>query len=318
MACRLTRAEREEIRVCVDRGWSYRRIGAHVGRHPATIQREVVRSGGRDRYVAAWAQQRAEEMSRRPKVLRLVADRQLAARIRDGLAVMSPAPLCRVLASEGYTISHETIYREAFRDGSTLGDAWTRFAHARRYRRRRRHHQRRGDTHPLGAIRLVTDRHVSLPDDPGHWEGDLIVGADNRSAAVVLTERSSRRVLLGALGSQTSPEVTSIVIELLTQIPQQLRHTLCWDQGRELARWRDIEAALGTTIYFCQPRSPWQKPLVENTCGLLRRWLPRHTNLYRPQPELDTIATLINTTPRRTLNWDTANTRYHQLVATTT
>lgn len=231
---------------------------------------------------------------------------------------MSPAPLCRVLATEGIRLSHETIYREAFRHGSVLGDAWTRLAHARRYRKRRRWHQRRVNTHPLGQIRLVTTRQAQIPDEAGHWEGDLIVGADNRSAAVVVTERTSRRVLLGALRSQTSREVTSVVTQLLADIPPQLRQTLCWDQGRELTNWPSIEDTLGTIIYFCAPRSPWQKPLVEHTCGLLRRWLPRHTNLYRPQPDLDTIATILNTTPRRSLNWNTPNTRYAQLVATTT
>jgi IS30 family transposase len=319
MAHRLSRAEREEIRVCVTRGWSYRRIGCHVGRHWSTVQREVVRNGGRDGYVAAAAHQRAETLAARPKVPRLVTDKLLARRVRQGLESMSPAPLCRVLADEGISISPETIYRELFRDGSVFDDAWERLAHARRYRKRRnRRHGPRRDSRPLGDIRLVTTRRALIPDEPGHWEGDLIVGADNRSAAVVITERTSRRVLLGALRSQTSREVTRVVIELLTDIPPHLRQTLCWDQGRELAAWPNIENTLGTIIYFCHPRSPWQKPLVEHTCGLLRRWLPRNTNLYRPQPDLDTIAHTLNTTPRRSLNWTTPNTRYAQLVATTT
>ncbi len=95
-----------------------------------------------------------------------------------------------------------------------------------------------------------------------------------------------------------------------------MRLSLCWDQGRELARWPQLVDTLGIDMFFCQPRSPWQKPLVENTCGHLRRWLPNNSNLYRPQKELDLIAHRLNTTPRRIHGWDTALNRYHHLVAT--
>ena len=318
MAARLSRAEREEIRVGVVRGWSYRRIAASLGRHPATIQREVARNGGRGQYQAASAQEQADKEARRPQVGKLAADPQLCARVRAGLATMSPAPLARQLQREGHRISHETIYREAFRADSVLGDAWQRLARARRYRTRRRHGHRRHDPKPLGVLCFVTDRVADVATEAGHWEGDLIIGAANRSAAVVMTERVSRYTLIGALQSQTTTEVVAVTIGLLERIDPKLRVSLCWDQGRELTNWRHIHHALGIDLYFCHPRSPWQKPLVENTCGLLRRWLPKKTNLSHTQPELDTIATRLNTMPRRSLNWNTAQHEYDQLVATTT
>lgn len=317
MAARLSRAEREEIRSGVDRGWSYRRIAAHVGRHASTIHREVTRNGGRKRYRAATAQRSSDLRARRPQVTKLAADPVLCARVKAGLETMSPAPLAHQLRHEGYRVSHETIYREVFRPDSVLGDAWDRLARARRYRKRRRQGQRRHDPKPLGVVCFVTDRNVNVTREPGHWEGDLIIGAANRSAAVVMTERTSRFTLIGALESQTTPEVVAVTIRLLERIDPKLRVSLCWDQGRELTNWRDIHQALKIDLYFCHPRSPWQKPLVENTCGLLRRWLPKRTNLYRPQHELDTIATRLNTMPRRSLDWNTAQHEYDHLVATT-
>ncbi len=318
MAARLSRAEREEIRVGVVRGWSYRRIAVSVGRHASTIHREVTRNGGRGGYRAATAQRSTDLRARRPQLSKLEGDPQLCARVKAGLATMSPAPLSRILAAEGLSVSHETIYREAFRPDSVLGDAWKRLARARRYRKRRRCGRRRHDPKPLGVVCFVTDRVADLAREPGHWEGDLIIGAANRSAAVVLTERASRFTLIGALESQTTREVVAVTIGLLDRIDPMLRVSLCWDQGRELTNWRDIHQALNIDLYFCHPRSPWQKPLVENTCGLLRRWLPKHTNLYRPQSELDTIAQQLNTMPRRILNWNTAQHEYDHLVATTT
>ena len=124
--------------------------------------------------------------------------------------------------------------------------------------------------------------------------------------------------MIGALRAQTASHVAEVVTELLERVPPPIRKTLTWDQGRELAHWEHIEAATGTTVFFCRPRSPWEKPLVENTCGLLRRWLARRSNLYRPQTELDRIAHQLNTMPRRIHHWDNAQTRYDQLRVATT
>ncbi len=316
---RLCLGEREEIRVGIERGWSLRRIAGELGRAASTISREVARHGGRGRYRAVAAQRQARLGAARPKRSRLSQSPQLAALVRDRLeAGWSPAPIARALTAAGHRISAETIYRSCYRPGSALGDdAWQLLARARPSKQRRRRTRSGLDRQPLGSFRPITQR-PDITTTPGHWEGDLIVGAANRSAAVVLTERHTRLVKLGALTSQHADHVAAVVTRLLGDIPPSLRRTLTWDQGRELARWPTIEAALGLHIFFCHPRSPWQKPLVENVCGLLRRWLARRSNLYRPQHELDHYATLLNTMPRRSLDWNTAQHEYDQLRVATT
>lgn len=320
MAGRLTRAEREEIFEGLVVGWSYCRIARELEQRRAvsTIQREVTANGGRHGYRPWRAHSRAEEGAKRPRQRLLVNDPVLAARVGELLETMSPLPAAKLLAAEGLTVSHETIYQECFAVDSVLGEAWKHLAHARRYKKRRRRCPPRVDPQPLGNIVLVTQRHAVLPDEPGHWEGDLIVGARNRTAAVVLCERSTRLTLLGALNTRTAGEVCDVTHRLLDTVPAQLRLTLCWDQGREMTNWPQLVEAFTIEMFFCHPRSPWEKPLVENTCGLLRRWLPKRTSLDVGQQHLDTIASRLNTMPRRSLNWDTAHHQYTRLVATTT
>lgn len=314
---RLRLAERVEIGAGLARGDSYEEIAKELGRHRSTVIREVSRGGGRRRYRPVTAHEQARKRARVPRVRKLQADPVLAERIREELKDTSPVPLAKRLQGEGYQICGETIYRECYQPDSALGDQpWQLLARRRPYRKRQRRTRTGRNTQPLGNFVLVTARQAVLPDEPGHWEGDLIVGSKSTSAAVVLTERASRYTLLGALTSQTSREVVSVVNRLLGDVPDPLCRSLCWDQGRELARWPHLVDQLGIDVYFCHPRSPWEKPLVENTCGHLRRWLPKHTNLYRPQSELDIIANRLNHMARRVLDWDTAHNRYHHLVAT--
>ena len=314
---RLCLAEREEIRVGLARGESLSQIAGRLGRAASTVSREVSRNGGRCWYRAVAAQQRADREGRRPRGRCLQTDRELCARVAELLdARWSPAPIARYLTGDGSPVSTETIYRELYRPDSMLGDRWRNLCRPRPSRRRRRRTRTGRDPRPLGTIRLVTSRHADLRSEPGHWEGDLLVGAGNRSAVVVLAERVSRYVLLGALTRQTAAQVSAAVEDQLGPLPASLCLSLCWDQGRELTGWPHLETALDTPIYFCEPRSPWQKPLVENTCGLLRRWLHRSHNLYQPQPVLDHIAHTLNTMPRRSLAWHTPHQAWTRLVAT--
>ena len=316
---RLCRVEREEIRAGLARNDSFREIARVLERSVSTISREVAVNGGPQQYRAVLAQHRANQEARRPKPHKLRADPVLASKVRDWLAKRwSPAPISRHLQQQGLDVSAETIYRECYRTDSALGDdAWQLLCRRRPTRKRRRRTRTGIYNNPLGAFKPVADRPL-ITGKAGHWEGDLIVGANNLSAAAVMTERVTRLTIVAALTNRTADHVTDVITRLFGVIPPQLRLTLTWDQGREIAGWRDIEAALGTDIYMCQPRSPWQKPLVEHTNGLLRRWLPRKSNLYRPQHEMDTIADLLNTMPRRILNWDSAQTRYDHLNVATT
>ena len=155
----------------------------------------------------------------------------------------------------------------------------------------------------LGAIRPVSTRPAAAGlRRPGHWEGDLIIGAKNRSAIVTLVCRASRFTLLADLpNGHTAPDVTAALVELFERIPAHLRTTLTWDQGREMADWTDTKALIGgLTIYFCDPHSPWQRPTNENTNAILGRWLPKGTDLNaHSRTDLDRVEHDINTMPQR-------------------
>lgn len=313
---RLCLAEREEIRVGLARQESLRQIAARLGRATSTVSREVRRNRSRRGYVAHVAQRRAQQRARRPKPLRLEVDVELRRAVRRRLKLrLSPTTIARQLTVEGFSISAETIYRACYHPRLPLGaDAYRRLCRPRKGRIRRRRTATGRYPLSLGDFRPISQRRGDPSSEPGHWEGDLLVGQRNLTAAVVLTERSSRYTLLGALPQgRNADHVAEVVTRLLSQVPSRLRRTLTWDQGRELARWQQIETWLGTPIFFCEPRSPWQKPLVENTNGLLRRWLPRGTPMPRSQAAANRIARLVNSIHRRTLGWTTAAAAYDQL-----
>jgi len=318
---RLCLSEREEIRVGLAADKPLTLIARELGRSASTVSREVRRNRSQRGYVAHVAQRRADRRAQRPRQLRVEVDAELRRRVRSGLRQrFSPQTIARQLAADGMTISAETIYRACYHPRAPLGsDAHRLLCRPRRGRTRRRRTTTGRKPLSLGAFKPISQRPGDLRTEPGHWEGDLIVGAGNLTATVVLTERQSRLTLLGALpAGRNADHVGDVVTRLLSKVPPQLRRTLTWDQGRELARWQRIEHQLGTPIYFCEPRSPWQKPLVENTNGLLRRWMPRGTPMPRNQTAINQIARLVNSIHRPSLGWNTAAHAYDQLSVATT
>lgn len=318
---RLWLGEREEIRVGVAAGESMRSIGRRIGRDPATISRELRRNGSQRGYVAHVAQRRADSRARRPRLLRLETDAVLSRRIREGLAAgKSPFWIASELGAEGITVSAETIYRGCYHPRQPLGHGAHRLlVRPRRGRIRRRRTASGRIPKPLGAFKPLAMRTGDPRVEPGHWEGDLLVGKRNFTVAVVLTERRSRLTLLGACPrGRNSTHVAAVISRLLSSVPPQLRRSLTWDQGSELARWSVIEANLNIPVFFAQPRSPWQRPLAENTCGQLRRWLPRNHPIPNQQTTLDRIANTLNSMPRRSLQQHTATATYDRLTVATT
>jgi transposase, IS30 family len=299
---RLSLHDRVEIQVGIANDLSDGAIGAVVSKDRTTVLREIRAGGGRGRYNAERAHARSQCAARRPKQLRLATDVGLCAEVEEGLAKRwSPAAIAM---GAGGRVCAETIYKAVYagRSGPLSHEACRRLVSKRRARRPRRP-KTVAKRNVLGPIRSIHARPAAAAlRRPGHWEGDLIVGAKNRSAIVTLACRASRLTLLADLPEgHTAPEVTAALVELFDRVPAHLRSTLTWDQGREMADWADTETFVdGLTIFFCDPHSPWQRPTNENTNAILRRWLPKGTDLNAySRADLDRIESYINTMPRR-------------------
>jgi transposase, IS30 family len=320
---RLSLAEREEIRAGVAAGESFRAIAGRIGRAPSTVSREVGGVSGRGGYRATTADDRACLAALRPKPSKLV----LSPRLRRAVVGMlerrfSPRQISARLRLEHpddpeMRIAPETIYQSLYvQSRGRLRKDMSRYLRSGRSKRK----PRRGPT-GQGRIRdmvSISQRPAEASDRavPGHWEGDLIVGKANRSFIGTLVERHTRYVLLSYLGNDASTEtVTAKIAEQIVRLPEQLRRSLTWDQGREMARHRQFTVATGVNVYFCDPHSPWQRGSNENTNGLLRQYFPKGTDLAaHDQAELDHVAAELNDRPRQTLDWLTPAEKMTQLL----
>jgi IS30 family transposase len=309
---RLSFEERERISRGIAVGESGRAIARALGRSPSTVSREIRAAGGRRRYRAVGAERRAQRRARRPKATKLSLCPALVGEIERGLALgWSPQQISARLRLEfpddpGMRISHETIYLSLYVQsrGELRRQLTAQLRTGRGTRRPRGRQEQRGR---IPDMVNISERPAEVEDRavPGHWEGDLIVGADNRSAVATLVERQTRFVMLAYLGTDRR---TDWVIEALKAriklLPEHLVRSLTWDQGRELAAHKQLSIDTGVQVYFCDPRSPWQRGSNENTNGLLRQYLPKGTDLaVHDQDTLDRIAALLNGRPRQTLGW---------------
>jgi transposase, IS30 family len=320
---RLSLSEREEIRAGIAAGDSFRVIAARIARAPSTVSREVGGVLGRARYRATRADDRACLAARRPKPSKLASDPRLRRAVTEMLERrFSPQQISARLRLEHpddaeMRISPETIYQSLYvQSRGRLRKDLTRCLRSGRSKRK----PRRG---PTGQGRLkemvsISQRPAEVSDRavPGHWEGDLIVGKGNRSFIGTLVERQTRYVMLSYLGSDASTEtVTAKIAEQIVRLPEQLRLSLTWDQGREMARHTEFTVATGVKVYFCDPHSPWQRGSNENTNGLLRQYFPKGTDLaVHDQPELDRVAAQLNGRPRQTLDWLTPTEKMVELL----
>lgn len=310
---RLAPEEREEISRGVLAGESGSAIARRLGRAPSTVTREIRRSGGRSRYRGCHAQQRYIDGCARPKVRKLGGCVALRLEVEKGLAnYWSPEQISADLRrrfpdDRSMQISHETIYQSVYVQGrGALRAELARYLRWKRVRRKTRSASadNRGK---IPDMVMISDRPAEVEDRavPGHWEGDLIIGRNGKSAIATLVERRSRYVMLAALpDGRTADAVNAALIPLIQQLPEHLRKSLTWDQGKELSRHAAFSVATGVQVYFCNPHSPWERGSNENTNGLLRQFLPRTADLSkRDQTELDEIARLMNHRPRQTLKW---------------
>lgn len=325
---RLSAAERETIRSGLDEDASYRTIAERLGRAPSTVSREVNANGGREAYQGWRAHRRAAELARRPKVAKLAGCPRLRAQVETWLteALWSPAQISAQLHIDYpddpmMRVSTETIYQSLYVQGR--GALRKELAACLRTGRAIRKNRSRLDqprTRISGMVN-ISQRPAEVEDRavPGHWEGDLLVGAHNASAVGTLVERSTRYVILLHLpDDHTAETVRTAMTTKIKTLPEHLFRSITWDQGTEMAHHRQFSIDTGIDIYFCDPHSPWQRGSNENTNGLLRQWLPKGTDLsIHSEADLDTIAYKLNNRPRQTLGWMKPSQRLAQLVAPT-
>jgi transposase, IS30 family len=315
---RLTFTEREEIARRRDRGEGVREIARALQRPASTISRELKRntSSSPRRYRAFPAHIMARERARRDKPRKLVPGAPVRAAVVQLLRKdYSPDEIAGRLKREhpgdrGMQVSHETIYQALFVQGK--GSLRAEVAEAVRCGRARKRRPRRGNhtgrTRITGII-SISDRPAEAGDRavPGHWEGDMVMGAGSKSQVLTLAERASRFCLIIALpDGRSADKVADALADRILTLPAALRRTLTWDRGIEMAAHADFTIATGVPVYFADPHSPWQRGTNENTNGLIRYYLPKGTDLSGyTQQDLDTIADKLNTRPRRTLGYRT-------------
>lgn len=325
-AARLSLAEREEISRGLLAGDSCRVIATRLGRSPSTVSREVAAGGARREYRAWRANEKAHRRAHRSKTPKLVACPRLRAEVERGLKRRwSPQQIAARLVRDfpddpEMRVSHETIYQSLFVQGrGALRQELTRCLRSGRA-------QRRPFGRVLGAgqlkdMVLISDRPADVEDRaiPGHWEGDLILGKQSQSAIGTLVERQTRFVMLVNLPrGRLAEDVKDALISAIRGLPAQLRRSLTWDRGKEMGEHVPFTVATGVQVFFCDPRSPWQRATNENSNGLLRQYFPKGTDLSRyTQTQLDVVAAELNGRPRQTLGWDTPSEAFARVVAMT-
>ena len=327
---RLTEQDRVVIERALGQGLSFAQIGVLVGKHRTTVAREVARGAGyrvnppprrtppgrtppgrRPVYRAVKAHRRAVRRGRRPKACKLVGELGV---VVSGLlqANWSPQQVSGMLpvlfpGREDWRVSHETIYQSLFvQTRGELRKELTAHLRTRRTTRRAQGVTRGGNlvgTIPISARPAeAADRAV-----PGHWEGDLLMGGRGKGAVITLVERTTRFVLLAPLpDTHRAIDLREVLTPMIASLPEQVRRTLTWDRGKEMAEHAQIAIDAGIDIYFCDPHSPWQRGSNENTNGLLRQYWPKGCDMRQlTQADCDEVALSLNTRPRQTLGWKT-------------
>ena len=325
---RLSMGEREEISRGLAGGESLRTIAARLKRAPSTVSREVGVNGGRHHYRAVLAERAARRRARRPKPAKLACDRRLRRVVEARLAEWwSPQQISSWLASTypdeaEMRVSHETIYMSLFVQGrGALRKELTACLRTGRAMRRPRARTKGGfgQGQIVGKV-MISERPAEVADRavPGHWEGDLLMGR-RMTAIATLVERRTRYVMLLRLpAGNTAESVRTAIARRIVTLPAQLRRSLTWDQGKEMAEHARFSVDTGVAVYFCDPKSPWQRGTNENTNGLLRQYLPKTTDMSTlTQRELDRIARSLNRRPRQTLEWRSPCEAFNEAVAMT-
>lgn len=323
----LTLDDREEISRGLASDLSARLIAHKLNRPASTVSREIARNGGRERYRAIEAHEAAHARARRPKPCKLATNRRLQRCVAFQLTKnWSPEQVSAWLKlrypdDDRMRISHETIYKSLFIQARGVLKKELQ-AHLRTRRKMRRSKlastkgQERGRI--VDAV-SISERPAEVKDRavPGHWEGDLITGSNNSHIAT-LVERHSRFTMLVKVERKDTGTVVTALKKQVVKLPAELRKSLTWDRGPEMARHKEFSVATDVDVYFCDPQSPWQRGSNENTNGLLRQYFPDGTDLSsHSQADLNKVARELNERPRKTLGFRTPADTLSEAVALT-
>lgn len=322
---RLSAEDRVEIYLGIERGESFTAIARSIGFSCSAVSREVGGRPGRAGYRPLAAHHAAVERMRRPKETKLGASPELCARVVAGLeSLWSPVQIARSLRKEfpdrpEMRVSHETIYKSLYVQGR--GELRRELHACLRSGRARRRPQGRISTGPVTGMVMISERPAEADDRavPGHWEGDLILGANGESQIGTLVERSTRFVMLLHLPKdRTAESVRDAMTAAIARLPETLRRSITWDQGSEMAQHAKFTVDTGVPVFFCDPHSPWQRGSNENTNGLLRQYFPKGTSLRRHSAEdLQRVADSLNGRPRQTLGWKNPTQALDEFLAST-
>ncbi len=323
----LSLADREEISRGLANKQSLRSIARRLERPPSTISRELHRNGGYDCYRAAAADQATWDRAHRPKRCKLAQYPALAKTVATKLNQQwSPQQIAGWLKRqyphhEHQHVSHETIYRSLYIQarGVLKKELQACLRTQRAIRRSKQASLKRQGLGKITQAISIKDRPASVADRavPGHWEGDLIGGTHN-SYIATLVERQSRYVMLAKIKQKDAATVTAALVKHAQQLPAELYQSLTWDRGSEMANHRQFTLATNIAVYFCDPKSPWQRGSNENTNRLLRQYFPKGTDLSRySQAQLNKVARQLNERPRKTLDYETPAERFQACVAAT-
>ena len=323
----LTLNEREHISRSLARGSTIRSIAIQLERAPSTISREIQRNGGYDAYRAADADAAAWARAKRPKPCKLACYPLLSHIVAKKLRTnWSPEQIAGWLKQtypnqEHKQVSHETIYKTLYIQArGALKKELQSYLRTQRIMRRSKQHsiKKEGLGQIKGAV-SISERPASVEDRaiPGHWEGDMIEGS-KQSYIATLVERQTRYVMLVKLKGKDTETVINALIKNAKKLPDELYKSLTWDRGKEMSAHKRFTVATDINVYFCDPRSPWQRGSNENTNRLLRQYFPKGTNLsVHSQAKLNAVARQLNERPRKTLNFDTPADRFNACVAAT-
>ncbi|MBU1721975.1 IS30 family transposase [Patescibacteria group bacterium] len=323
MPSRISLIERIKIEHYLKNGESFREISRQLGRSVSSISEEVRGIKGRDSYTAVLANKRSKKnsKSRNQKKYKIDKDEVLKEIIFSKLRKQwSPKQMSMYLRKNKalhMTVSPETIYAYLF--VLPRGTLKKELLSCLRQNRKHRRKQKRNCQNPkkLEEMLSIHERPKEVEDRiiPGHWEGDLIVGKRNQSAIGTLVERTTRTLLLVPLKSRDTQHVAKAFARVMKRLPKEMKLTMTYDQGREMAKHKLITEMTGIKIYFADPRSPWQRGTNENTNGLIRQYFPKGTDFTTvTRYKLKKVQDLLNTRPRKTLDWLTPQEAFDTLI----